>query len=292
MLTKAHTSAPAGDPFPGALLGAAGRDVRVRRRLEPLRLGLHPLPAAGRRAGGRDLRRARGVRLLCAAGDVRRGGVHRAAAANFSDNPDRRLHRAAARLAGRAHPAGDRTRRDRGERAEHLLQRDVVRRHGDQAADPVDPRGGRGGDGHRRLRGRRDRAASHRLVRELPAGHRLLGRAMARGGVRRPGAAAVPRRRGHLHRPALCELGRPDRDAGRRRGVDLAVLGPGVLHRPGRQGRARHRRHDVHRRVPARLRALRRAAEAPGGADHVRPDPAGRSAGDATDAAPAAGVAS
>ena len=55
-----------------------GGDVRLRRRLEPVRVGLHPLPRTGDTAqAGRVLRVPRRLRLLRAARDRRRGGGHR-----------------------------------------------------------------------------------------------------------------------------------------------------------------------------------------------------------------------
>lgn len=61
---------------PWRLLDRAGRDVRLRGRLEPLRLGLHPVPQARFRPLRRHLRRGRVVRLVRAARDRGRGGRH------------------------------------------------------------------------------------------------------------------------------------------------------------------------------------------------------------------------
>ena len=76
-------------------------------------------------------------------------------------------------------------------------------------------------------------------LRELPADHRVLDRAVARRRVRRPVPAARAGHPGVAGRQALHELGRPDRHARRRRVVDLAVRGADRLHRPDRQGPSR-----------------------------------------------------
>ncbi len=65
----------------------------------------------------------------------------------------------------------------------------------------------RGGDVARRLRGGGDRPEQHRLLRELPAGDRLLGRALAGRGVRRSVATPIPHRRDGLHRPRTTRTG-------------------------------------------------------------------------------------
>ena len=90
-----------------------------------------------------------------------------------------------------------RARRGRGQRAEHLLRRDVVPGPRHQAAATAAPC-------HRRGRLRRRSASSspgrarrpRRELRELPAGHRLLDRPLARRRARRP--VAAPRRRRRL----------------------------------------------------------------------------------------------
>jgi len=105
------------------------------------------------------------------------------------DNPVASYTGSAADLAGEADPAGDLCRRDRGQRAERLLQRVVLHRDGDQAADEVLPGGHGDRDGHPRFPGGRARHRQHRQVRELPAGDRLLDRSVARGGLRRSPAA-------------------------------------------------------------------------------------------------------
>ena len=105
------------------------------------------------------------------------------------------------------------------------------------------------GPGHRRagLRrgrfphraGRRCGDAAHEL-RELPADHRLLDRAVARRGVRRPVPAPRPACRSSCPlRPLVQQLGRADRDGRRHGGLGGVVLQPGEVRRAGAPRRAR-----------------------------------------------------
>ena len=96
----------------------------------------------------------------------------------------------------RPHPAGDRHRCHRGQRAEHLLRSAQLHHLGHQAPGAGQPRGRRRGLRRRRLPGRAERAEGCRLeVRELPARHRLLDRAVAGRLPDRPAAAPrAPRR--------------------------------------------------------------------------------------------------
>ena len=134
-----------------------GRVVRLRGRLESLRLRLHPLPAAVvEQARHRAVGRAWPVPVLRAAGDRRRGRRDRGQPGRGArQQPDRRLHRPDGHPAGRPDAAGDRAGRGVRERAQHLLRRAVVHRARHQAAASAAARDR--GPGVRRDRLRRSR---------------------------------------------------------------------------------------------------------------------------------------
>ena len=87
ILTKAaHLGAPA-RPFPGGFWVAAGRHLRLRGRLEPLRLRLHPLPAARRRPHGRACSPGSGVFVSCVLLETFGAAAVTALGGDFGGNP-------------------------------------------------------------------------------------------------------------------------------------------------------------------------------------------------------------
>ena len=73
VILPATQTGPVGDAVPGRVLDRVGRLVRLHRRVEPLRRGLLPLPAARRREAVGDLRRRRQLPLVDRAADRRCG---------------------------------------------------------------------------------------------------------------------------------------------------------------------------------------------------------------------------
>ena len=133
ILSKAHPGALPPDVSRRVPAGVR-RLVRLRGRVEPVRVGLHPLLQAGHEQGrDRLVVRDRAVPVLRAAGDRRRGRRHRGQRGQGARR-SRRHDRAAGHPAGRPDAAGHRARRGLGERAQHLLRRAVVHRDRDQAA--------------------------------------------------------------------------------------------------------------------------------------------------------------
>ena len=139
--------------------------------------------------------------------------------------PDRRLRRRLPDLAGRPDPARDHDRRDRRQRAQHLLGRDLVHRDRHQAAAAHPPRDRRPRVRHHRVLPRLVRAERRRhQVQQLPADHRLLDRPVAGGRVLR-------------HVPAPQEVDRGDRAAAVRQEV-RQLGGPGGDGWSGRASRS------------------------------------------------------
>jgi purine-cytosine permease-like protein len=102
-------------------------------------------------------------------------------------------------------------------------------------------------------------------LRELPARDRLLDRAVARCRARGSVDPSWRRRGGDRAGPRFHQLGRPDCDARRLGGVDLAVCQPDQVHRAGPQGAPGLRRHHVLRRLrPLGGSVPRASSRAPG----------------------------
>ena len=138
---------------------------------------------------------------------------------------------ATCRRVGRPDPAGHRARRGRGQRAEHLLRRDVV--HCAWASSCRARGAGRSSPSSFGVLGF---IVAHRpndahQVRELPADHRLLDRPWLGVCSWTSSAPAAPGR--GLLFDEVRELGGSDRDAGRHGRVDPAVLQPDRVHRRG-----------------------------------------------------------
>src|SRR5579859_3128792 len=285
ILAKSSPGAPSHGGGSGGFLLAAGTVFGYAAGWNPYAADYTRYFTPDTSEGDRTLVRTGAVPVLRDPGDRRRGLGHDHWRGRRPRRPHRRLHRPSAHGACRPHPAGHRARRGRGERAQHLLRRALLRRHGHQAATGAAPRHHSAGLRRDRLHPRPHRAARRRdQVRELPADHRLLDRAMAGRGLLRPVPAppSAPRRdRGHALRPAAHRVGRPGGDGRGDGPVDLAVLQPDRVRRRGPQPRTGGRRPHLrgglrrHRRDLPDLACDRRPAAGAGsvsGIDHpVRP---------------------
>ena len=143
-------------------------------------------------------------------------------------NPTEVVHQRAGLAAGQGHAAGHRHRRHRRQLHQCLFRRNGFRDHRRQAARPHRPGAGHGVLRRGRVPGRVVGAARRRAqLRGVPADHRLLDRAVAGCGVRRPVPAARSAVAGFLYDRVVCELEWPAVVRHRTGGVGAAVLQSG-----------------------------------------------------------------
>ncbi len=213
VILPATQTGPVGDAVPGGFWIALGASFGYTAGWNPYAADYSRYlpPAAAKRSGiyagiGNFLSST--VLQIAGAAAVTAVGV-----ANWNgDNPTGSYISLDAGLARRHHAAGDLHRGHLGERAQPLLRGDVVRRGRPAPADGVRPRGHRAGGRARGPGGRDLHADPRRGLRGLPAAHRLLDRAVAGRGVRRPRARQDHHDRPHaVHQHAARQPGRPDR---------------------------------------------------------------------------------